>query len=447
MSSVIEIDFSFKLFKGKMFAFGNEEQMGKFGQALEYAGGKSILVGRDKPDPQIFKLPANVLVEDSDNKTALWRTCAKVVAAANFVQIPDQNIGKAIMTCKVNTFCDPSKPQKLLKTQNSLDSKEVLAPETQTLSARRPTGYPVTSTQKDEVPETPVSTNRNGKVDHEDSMETMATLTIPSKTDREDNFLKPTPSRNCSTSKVETETVEETPSPRKRPPKEKEASFEFDHDSDDDLFNFEEDKSPVKTSIKRPRDEPEMPASKKSKSESPLKSIKRHLEVEKDESAMKKRRTLPATPQLSKSPAGCVSKVINTTGFITKFSNSTIVEPKKEFKSEEVSLADLTKSYGCLKVQPLVVAPRGKPLQPMARNNYEPGFVNAKTFKKQPLSCSSESRINTTIQVRVSNDELLKADGANRDINNFFQPPETAPRTTQSEDEDGLWGFTNSQQF
>ena len=115
----------------------------RFEVAIGYAGGKSILMSENKPDPDMFKVPANVLIDapigrsqgQTQNGLSHWQKCANVTHQSGLNLIPEQHIGRAILTLKADIFCNPAKSIQVLGSQRNSQlasgASEILAPETQ----------------------------------------------------------------------------------------------------------------------------------------------------------------------------------------------------------------------------------------------------------------------------------------------------------------------------
>ena len=128
------------IFKGKLLAFFSKEQMSKFNVAIEYAGGKAVVLDNENPEADIFQNPVNMMVqpESNDNLSDLWICCLQKAECKGFKPIPEIQIGLAIITMNTTIYCNPaakrqliSKAGKCSSTYADSNSHIVLAHETQ----------------------------------------------------------------------------------------------------------------------------------------------------------------------------------------------------------------------------------------------------------------------------------------------------------------------------
>ena len=128
------------LFKGKLLAFASKQQMAKFNVAIEYAGGKVVVVDIEKPDFNIFQSAENMLIQPdgNDELSTLWLKCIEKAERKGLKPIPEIQIGLAIITMNTVIYCNPATKRQLIANREKglstyIDSNNhiVLANETQ----------------------------------------------------------------------------------------------------------------------------------------------------------------------------------------------------------------------------------------------------------------------------------------------------------------------------
>ena len=88
------------IFKGKLLAFATKQQMSKFNVAIEYAGGKAVVMDIEALDPNMFINPVNMLVqpENTEHLSELWIRCLERAESKGLKPIPEIQIGLSILT-------------------------------------------------------------------------------------------------------------------------------------------------------------------------------------------------------------------------------------------------------------------------------------------------------------------------------------------------------------
>jgi hypothetical protein len=128
------------IFKGKLLAFLSKEQMSKFNVAIEYAGGRAVVLDNENPKADIFQIPVNMMVqpESNENLSDLWICCLQRAECKGFKPVPEIQIGLAIITMNTAIYCNPAairqviaKAGKCSSTYADSNSHIVLAHETQ----------------------------------------------------------------------------------------------------------------------------------------------------------------------------------------------------------------------------------------------------------------------------------------------------------------------------
>ena len=156
------------LFKGKLLAFSTQQQMVKFNTAIEYSGGKAVVLDLEKPNPEIFKNPVNMLVQtESDEVSSLWMQCINQAEIKGLRPIPEIQIGLAIITINTTIYCNPTANRQVIangkKDRTLVDSNthSVLVNETQ--FGKTLTG--ITQVPSDQTCISSTSNNTRGNVD------------------------------------------------------------------------------------------------------------------------------------------------------------------------------------------------------------------------------------------------------------------------------------------
>ena len=126
------------LFKDKLLAFSTPQQMSKFDVAIRYAGGNAVVLDHEKPSPEVFQEPNNMLVQsDIEELSKLWIESLQNAELKGFKPIPEIQIGLAIITMNTEIYCNPASKRQIIakggKDISSLGNKAhtVLANETQ----------------------------------------------------------------------------------------------------------------------------------------------------------------------------------------------------------------------------------------------------------------------------------------------------------------------------
>ena len=79
--------------------------MVKFNTAIEYSGGKAVVLDLEKPNPEIFKNPVNMLVQtESDEVSSLWMQCIKQAEIKGLRTITEIQIGLEIITLNTTIY-------------------------------------------------------------------------------------------------------------------------------------------------------------------------------------------------------------------------------------------------------------------------------------------------------------------------------------------------------
>ena len=156
------------LFKGKLLAFSTQQQMVKFNTAIEYSGGKAVVLDLEKPNPEIFKNPVNMLVQtESDEVSSLWMQCIKQAEIKGLRPIPEIQIGLAIITINTTIYCNPAANRQVIangkKDRTLVDSNthSVLVNETQFGKTQKG----ITQVPSDQTCISSTSNNTRGNVD------------------------------------------------------------------------------------------------------------------------------------------------------------------------------------------------------------------------------------------------------------------------------------------
>ena len=156
------------LFKGKLLAFSTQQQMVKFNTAIEYAGGKAVVLDLERPNPEIFKNPVNMLVQtESDEVSSLWIQCINQAEIKGLRPIPEIQIGLAIITINTTIYCNPAANRQVIangkKDRTLVDSNthSVLVNETQFGKTQKG----ITQVPSDQTCISSTSNNTRGNVD------------------------------------------------------------------------------------------------------------------------------------------------------------------------------------------------------------------------------------------------------------------------------------------
>ena len=156
------------LFKGKLLAFSTQQQMVKFNTAIEYSGGKAVVLDLEKPNPEIFKNPVNMLVQtESDDVSSLWMQCIEQAEIKGLRPIPEIQIGLAIITINTTIYCNPAANRQVIangkKDRTLVDSNthSVLVNETQFGKTQKG----ITQVPSDQTCISSTSNNTRGNVD------------------------------------------------------------------------------------------------------------------------------------------------------------------------------------------------------------------------------------------------------------------------------------------